>query len=243
MASFSATNCLSDSIMKNLQKPTEKSTSKLNTIYKKESYAACYSDDSWNSSRRLLARCIRKGKPGPILDIGCGLGFFLECCHKFGVPSVGLEGSAYAVQTAKEREPHLDIRQHDLEDPFPFEDETFSIVMCSQVIEHLPKKTARKALRESYRVLSNGGNLFVYSPSIANPRSREPAHINLHSPKSLKKELSEIGFKKVKKLNHPLKFSWGPLIPLNKVIRALFVLFPFSFYAASANCMATKLQE
>jgi SAM-dependent methyltransferase len=227
--------------MKTLQKPTEKSTSKLNTIYGKESFAVGYPVDNWNSSRRLLARCIRKGKPGPILDIGCGLGFFLECCHKFGVPSVGLEGSAYAVQAAKEREPNLDIRQHDLEDPFPFKDGTFSIVMCSQVIEHLPKKTAQHALRESYRVLSNGGNLFVYSPSIANPQSCQSAHINLYSPKSLKKELTEIGFKKVKQLNHPLKFSWGPLIPLNKVIRAFFVLFPLSFYSASANCIATKL--
>jgi SAM-dependent methyltransferase len=230
-------------MMRNLQKASEKSTPELNTIYNKESFALSYPGDNWNASRKLLARCIRKGKPGPILDIGCGLGFFLECCHKFGVPSVGLEGSAYAVQAAKEREPHLDIRQHDLEDPFPFEDETFSIVVCSQVIEHLPKKIAQNALRESHRVLSNGGNLFVYSPSITNPQSRQPAHINLHSPKSLKKELTGIGFKKVKHLNHPLKFSWKPLIPLNKVIRALFVLFPFSFYSASANCMATKLQE
>jgi SAM-dependent methyltransferase len=229
--------------MKNLQKPTKKNTPDSNTIYNEESFDFIYSDDSWNSSRRLLARCIRKGKPGPILDIGCGLGFFLECCHKFGVPSAGLEGSAYAVKAAKEREPHLDIRKHDLEDAFPFEDGTFSIVMCSQVIEHLPKKTAQHALRESYRILSNGGNLFIYSPSIANPKAREPAHINLHSPKSLKKELAEIGFKKVKQLNHPLKFSWKPLIPLNKVIRALFVLFPFSFYSASANCIATKLQK
>jgi SAM-dependent methyltransferase len=229
--------------MKTLQKPTQKRTSKLNTIYSKESFTVGYPDDSWNSSRRLLARCIRKGKPGPILDIGCGLGFFLECCQKFGVPCVGLEGSAYAVQAAKEREPALDIRQHDLEDSFPFKDGTFSIVMCNQVIEHLPKKTAQHALSESYRVLSNGGNLFVYSPSIANPQSYQSAHINLYSPKSLKKELAQVGFKKVKQLNHPLKFSWKPLIPFNKVIRALFVLFPLSFYSASANCIATKLQK
>ena len=82
-------------------------------------------------------------------------------------------------QAAKEREPHLDIRQHDLEDPFPFEKGTFSMVMCNQVIEHLPKETAHNALRESYRVLGSGGNLFVYSPSIFNrEQAQEPAAVS-----------------------------------------------------------------
>ena len=226
-----------------MQKTTEMSGQELPAIYNKEMYDFAYANTTWNSSRKMLARCIRNGKPGPILDIGCGLGFFVECCHKFGIPAIGLEGSAYAVKAAKEREPLLDIRQHDLEDPFPFEEETFSMVLCNEVIEHLPKKTAQNALRESYRVLDNGGNLFVYSPSIANPVAHQPVHINLHSPKSLKKELTEIGFKKFKQINHSLKFTWAPLTPLNKVVRAFFALFPFSFLSASANCIATKLQE
>jgi len=224
-----------------MRKTTEMSAQEFPCIYNKEMYELAYPDENWNASRKLLARCIKKGKPGPILDIGCGLGFFVECCYRFGVPSIGLEGSAYAVQAAKEREPHLDIRRHDLGDPFPFEEGTFSMVMCNQVIEHLPKETAQKALRESYRVLGNGGNLFVYSPSIFNrEQAREPVHINLHSPKSLKKELTEIGFNKVKQLNSPLKLTWAPLTPLNKVMRALFMLFPLSFFSASANCIATK---
>ena len=138
-----------------MRKPAEMKTQEIPRIYNKEMYDLAYPDNSWNSSRKLLARCIKKGKPGPILDIGCGLGFFVECCYKFGVPSTGLEGSTYAVQAAKEREPHLDIRQHDLKDPFPFQEEAFSIIMCNQVIEHLPKEIAHNALRESYRVLGN----------------------------------------------------------------------------------------
>lgn len=227
-----------------MQKSAEMSPGEIPCIYNREMYEIAYPDDNWNASRKLLARCIKKGKPGPILDIGCGLGFFVECCHKFGVPATGLEGSAYAVQAAKEREPQLDIRQHYLEDPFPFGEATFSMVMCNQFVEHLPKETAKNALSESYRVLANGGNLFVYSPSIFNrEQAREPVHINLHSPKSLKKELTAIGFKKIKHLNSPLKFTWAPLTPLNKVLRPLFVLFPLSFFSASANCIATKPEE
>jgi len=116
--------------------------------------------------------------------------------------------------------------------------------MCNQVIEHLTKETARSTLRESYRVLSEGGTIIVYSPSIHNlKQSMDPTHINLHSPKALKKELEEAGFKKVKSFNKSLKFELGLLNPLNKLIRALFTLFPLPFLSATANCIATKIKE
>ena len=227
-----------------MQGQTDRNSMKQSYIYDREMYELSYSRKSWNSSRKLLARCIRKGKPGPMLDIGCGLGLFVECCYKFGIPCIGLEGSEYAVQAVKKREPNLDIRHHYLEEPFPFEDETFSMVMCNQVIEHLTRETARNALRESYRVLSEGGTIIVYSPSIYNlKQSMDPTHINLHSPKSLNRELEEAGFKNVKSFNKSLKFELGLLNPLNKLIRALFTLFPFPFLSATANCIATKIKE
>ena len=214
------------------------------SVYDRALYDFSYAATDWNAARRLLARCIRKGKPGSILDIGCGLGFFVECCYRFGVPCTGIEGSAYAVDAARKREPGLDIRQHYLEDPFPFSDGSFSMVVCNQVIEHLPGTTARHALREAYRVLSGGGAIFVYSPSIFNRRqAQDPTHINLHSPRSLKKELTDAGFRQVRSFNHPLTFNRGPLSPLNHVIRALFTIVPISFLSSSANCMAIKPEE
>ena len=191
------------------------------SVYDQTLYELSYADADWNAARRLLARCIRKGKPGPILDIGCGLGFFVECCRRFGLPCIGLEGSSYAVDAARKRVPGMDIRQHYLEDPFPFEDASFAMVVCNQVIEHLPRETARHALREAYRVLSGGGAIFVYSPSIFNRKqAQDPTHINLHSPRSLKRELTAAGFSRMRHFNNPLKFSWGPLAPFNSIIRA-----------------------
>jgi hypothetical protein len=70
-----------------------------------------------------------------------------------------------------------------------------------------------------------------------------PIHINLHSPKSLKKELEEVGFKNVKNFNKSLKFEMGPLNPFNKVIRVLFKLIPLPFLSATANCIATKIND
>jgi SAM-dependent methyltransferase len=219
-------------------------TGPASTVYDRDLYELSYADADWNAARRLLARCIRKGKPGSILDIGCGLGFFVECCYRFGVPCTGIEGSAYAVEAARKREPGLDVRQHYLEDSLPFPDGSFSMVVCNQVIEHLPATTARHALREAYRVLSGGGAIFVYSPSIFNrTQAQDPTHINLHSPRSLKAELTAAGFGQVRGLNNPLKFTRGPLTPLNHVIRALFTIVPVSFLSSTANCMATKPEK
>lgn len=214
------------------------------TIYNRTLYEFSYADTDWNTARRLLARCIRKGKPGTILDIGCGLGFFVECCHRFGVPCTGIEGSAYAIEAAQAREPGLDMRQHNLEDPFPFSDGVFAMAVCNQVIEHLPGTTARHALKEAYRVLSGGGTIFVYSPSIFNrQQAQDPTHINLHSPRSLKAELTAAGFRQVRHFNNPFKFTPGPLRPLNQIIRALFTVAPISFLSSTANCMAIKPEE
>jgi SAM-dependent methyltransferase len=213
-------------------------------IYEKEVYDLVYANKTWSSARKLLARCIRKGKPGPILDIGCGLGFFVECCYRFGIACTGLEGSRYAVEAAKEREKNLDVRHHYLEDRFPFEDGAFSMVMCNQVIEHLPQETARNALHESYRVLSEGGTIIVYSPSIYDPMQvADPTHLNLHSPKSLKGELEKVGFGQVKSFNTSLKFNLGPFTFLNKVIKAVFTLVPVSYLSATANCIAIKMES
>jgi len=214
------------------------------TVYDRDLYELSYADTDWNAARRLLARCIRKGKPGSVLDIGCGLGFFVECCHRFGVPCIGIEGSAYAVEAARKREPGLDIRQHYLEDLFPFSDGAFSMVVCNQVIEHLPGTTARHALKEAYRVLSGGGAIFVYSPSMFNrTQAQDPTHINLHSPGSLKAELTAAGFGQVRSFDNPLKFTRGPLTILNHVIRLLFTIVPVSFLSSTANCMAIKPEK
>jgi len=214
------------------------------TVYDRALYELSYADINWNAARRLLARCIRKGKPGSILDIGCGLGVFVECCYRFGVPCTGIEGSIYAVEAARKREPGLDIRQHYLEDAFPFSAGSFSMVVCNQVIEHLPATTARHALKEAYRVLSGSGAIFVYSPSVFNrQQAQDPTHINLHSPRSLQAELTAAGFRQVRSFNNPLKFTRGPLTPLNHVIRALFTIFPISFLSSTANCMAIKPEE
>ncbi len=52
------------------------------------------------------------------------------------------------------------------EDPFPYEAETFDVVIFAEIIEHLLKDPC-KALREIKRVLRPGGKLILTTPNVA----------------------------------------------------------------------------
>ena len=56
------------------------------------------------------------------------------------------------------------------EEGLPFEDSSFDLVTCTEVIEHL--EHYRKTIREMYRVLEPGGTLVISTPNILNLKSR-----------------------------------------------------------------------
>ena len=165
-------------------------------VHTREAFEKAYGNRDWNWYRGLVAACIQYGKPGKWLDLGAGLGLFVECTRRFGIDCIGLEGSEYAVKHAKKRFPEIDVRQHFLEDRLPFEDNSISTIMCHQVIEHIPKETGLFMLKESYRVLRKGGVILIYSPSKYNKKEKLAiTHINLNTPSSLKRHLESVGFK------------------------------------------------
>lgn len=209
-------------------------------LHTKEDFERAYGDRDWNWYRGLLAKSIRYGMPGTWLDLGAGLGLFVECARRFGIDCIGLEGSEYAVRIAKERFPTLDIRQHFLEDRLPFEDNSISTIVCNQVIEHIPKETGLFMLKESYRVLRQGGVILIYSPSKYNKKEKlARTHINLNTPSSLKRHLEDVGFKLINLHNSPRMVLGNWLIP-RYIIKTLFKKFPLDFLSATANCIAAK---
>jgi len=81
--------------------------------------------------------------------------------------------------TADLNNPNVQIKM-DITD-IPFENQTFDIVCCSHVLEHVPDD--KKALREFYRILKDNGwsillvpvnvNKTIEDPSITDPEERE----------------------------------------------------------------------
>jgi len=132
----------------------------------------------------------------PVLDIGSGLGFFVECCLQNGVRAIGLELSKEGIQASAHRK--VPVIRGDLSLSLPFRDEVFGTVLAHHVLEHLPIEKERAVLKEVRRVLRPGGFLYVASPSVHHPRARDdPDHVNLFTVRELETELRSAGFSRV----------------------------------------------
>lgn len=105
--------------------------------------------------RRLLA-------PGPgdlVVDLGCGSGRTLIWNRDLGATTIGLDISPYFSEDARQ---HVDLLLADLR-RLPFADGTFTKAWSLDVLEHLSPDALRAMLREAARVLTPGGELFVYT--------------------------------------------------------------------------------
>lgn len=134
-----------------------------------------------------------RNSPQNILELGSGIGLFLELCRENSIKAVGLEYESEGVEISKNL--GLTARQHDLSDPFPFGGEEFDAVFSNQVIEHLKPNAQLNMVNEAFRVLRPGGQLLIISPC----RHYEPArldkyHIGLLTPGELKDLVERAGF-------------------------------------------------
>jgi SAM-dependent methyltransferase len=131
-----------------------------------ELHAMLSRDEShwWYRGRRRVLRATLDRLPlGPaarLLDAGCGSGRTLDELARYGRVS-GIDLSAEAVTCARGRG-HDDVRVARVED-LPFEDASFDVVTCLDVIEHTPDDAA--TLAELRRVTRPGGLLLVTVPA------------------------------------------------------------------------------
>jgi SAM-dependent methyltransferase len=178
------------------------------TLHSEEELAEAYGGRDWTFYRPLLAQLVEYAPPGRVLDAGAGTGLFVECCRRFGVPCVGVEGAEAGAAQARAK--GLPVAVCRLEHALPFHDGAFATVVLNQVIEHLYPETAAFFLREAARVLMPGGILMIQSPSRRDGRQRaEAGHVNLYLPSRLRREVGGAGFEIIAERN-------GPLLPLGR---------------------------
>jgi SAM-dependent methyltransferase len=118
----------------------------------------------WYRGRRRIIEVELERLPIPagarVLDAGCGSGRTLLELARYGAVS-GIELDPTAAAVATERGPY-DVRIGRLEE-LPWDDETFDLITCLDVIEHTPDD--RVTLRELRRVTRPGGHLLVTVPA------------------------------------------------------------------------------
>ncbi|MEA3471352.1 MAG: class I SAM-dependent methyltransferase, partial [Thermodesulfobacteriota bacterium] len=175
------------------------------------------------STERLLMLTVDFKKldltPGfRVLDAGCGAGRHLSEAFRYrGIHVVGIDLNREDVVTAKNT---LKIMRQKGEDGggswlvarsdithIPFEDESFDIVICSEVLEHIPEQ--KRAAREIIRVLKTGKSLIVSVPRYFPERicwalsedyhTDKGGHIRIYKRKELVNLLERAGAKCISK--------------------------------------------
>ena len=164
-------------------------------------------DDSWE---RLMAdifrhernRLIDRSSTGRVLDIGCGLGYFLAGLKGTGWEGTGLDLCADAARRAREQN-GVDARAGSLEEQ-GFEPRSFDAVTMFYVLEHVSDPA--DLLRAVRRLLRPEGLLIVRVPDMA-PIIRlrhflgfpasffcPPMHLSDFGPAHLRRLLIRTGF-------------------------------------------------
>lgn len=128
---------------------------------------------------------------GRSLDVGCGVGFVVEYLSgpTFDFNAFGADISDQAIERAKTRLDHIAGSAQRLailkDQTLPYEDNSFSLVTCFDVLEHLDKSDIESTLAEIWRVLRPGGVFFgsvSCRTSGVNDLNGENLHRTVESP-------------------------------------------------------------
>lgn len=93
-----------------------------------------------------------------VLDIGCGGGLFAEKVAKLGCQVTGVDLSQRSIRTARYHAEQMGLSITYLVssgEELPFEDNTFDLVFCCDVLEHV--SDVNTVIAQSARVLKAGG--------------------------------------------------------------------------------------
>jgi SAM-dependent methyltransferase len=139
-------------------------------------------------------------RPGKMLDVGCGSGWFLAQMRDKGWEVKGVEPSSAAASLGQSQR-GLDIFNGTLWDA-QFDSGSFDYVRLNHSFEHMGDPN--RALREIWRILARNGKLMIGVPNGTSLNARLfgqfwyhlalPVHTFLYSPSTIRKILEKHGF-------------------------------------------------
>jgi ubiquinone/menaquinone biosynthesis C-methylase UbiE len=118
----------------------------------------------WRSGQERRLNLIRRYAPLDgkwVLDIGCGLGAYVNAFRRFTPHTFGMDVDAPRVVEGRRR--GVDHLLLGAAEELPFADSSFDVIVLNEVIEHV--RDDRATLREACRVLRPGGSIVIYAPN------------------------------------------------------------------------------
>jgi SAM-dependent methyltransferase len=160
--------------------------------YVREYYESClgpvpYSryEGKWLQFFGLVAdHIVKQIGPKKVLDAGCAKGFLVEALRDRGVEAYGIDLSEYAISQVR-RDIKRYCRVASLVDPIA---ERFDLIVCIEVLEHIPEETARQVIANLCR--STDDILFSSTPD----DFAEVTHVNVRPRSYWNALFAEQGF-------------------------------------------------
>ena len=109
----------------------------------------------------LFRRCVAL-ESARILDIGCGIGAYVEKFSALRARAFGVDVDAEKLAEAH-RTKNLALLALSVSEALPFPDNSFDAVLLHEVIEHVADD--RQTIREAHRVCKRGGCVIVFAPN------------------------------------------------------------------------------
>ena len=155
----------------------------------------------WFVVRRKLLKSILSSLNVPMnsitLDTGCGTGSNLRALASAGLNTIGLDRSIYALGLVRSKM-GFPLLAGDLSH-LPIKTRSVGLIIAMDILEHLEDDA--EGILESYRVLNNGGILFITVPafkSLWGIQDVVTGHKKRYTRKEITSKLEKVGFEILK---------------------------------------------
>ncbi len=208
-------------------------------------------------SDEAVVRHIQRGfveffrNAGPVLDVGCGRGLFLELLTAAGIEAVGIDHSSESVMECKKR--GFTVECVDASRYLTANPGRFGGIFCSHVIEHMSYEDAMRFLDLCNRALRLGGVLVLVTP---NPEDisimgeifwLDPTHVRPYPKLLLERMLDANEFKVI--LTRQFLGTWAmigrrniPMYLLRRLLLGKYFGRPNTLIVAEKTSSTAKLQ-
>ena len=139
-------------------------------------------------------------KTNKLIDVGCGIGYFLEEAKKRGWEVFGTEFTDEAIEICSKK--GIKMNKGVL-NPNNYDSQEFDVITSFEVIEHI--NNPQEELANFYKILRKGGLVYCTTPnfnSLLRYRLKEkynvlcyPEHLSYYTPKTLKYVFEKEGFR------------------------------------------------
>ncbi len=141
-------------------------------ISQDQEYRYFHFEEDFRGSREEIAtkfqdyvKYYQGGIQGPVLDLGCGRGEFLELLKKASIQGIGVDSNQKMVEQC--RKLSLDVSQGDLLEYLKAQPEsTLGGIFCSQVVEHLPPEYLLRLLEAAHSRLKEGAPMLLETVNV-----------------------------------------------------------------------------